>query len=392
MADNTVNNTSTPSTDTTADPKATTVSLGDQAAQQAGYADAADMVSKLNADIASGTPVATVAATQAASDFTSKLIMLVLFQRIESEYRMDAYKFANKFEREQIPAGNTKEYMRIIATGADTYSEDNFIPTKSSKPQLDQATINLYNSAATGGSIALSTYGFKFLKPLTLNRSMWLPYFTSGKLQEFIEKIVETVNTSFEFFRIQILQNMITDAKAGVAKKVTGTATNMLSAFIQEIYPMLTEMNANQSDYNINMNGTATSINSTAKNDLLIFISNNNYVKLTGALASVYNNELAAISRYINDENIVPCYKKIIVGDSDTPISNDTNYLMSDNEILVLNKNAIKQLYWVNTSESQNWAQNLTLQVTLHVWGAFGFLPWGQGFYYTNPNLSTLPN
>lgn len=372
--------------------KDTTVANGDAIAQEAGYANAADMVSAIKNDLASGSPVQVLAATASATDFTSKLILLTLYQTIDSEYRFSAYKFANKFESEKIDAGNTKQYMRLIATGNDSFVEGAFVPGKLSKPQLDAATINLYQSASDGSSISLSTYGFKYLKPITIERQMWMPYFTSGKLQEFIDKVVEVVNTSFEFFKISLLQNMITDAKTNIAKKVTGTATNMLTALTQEVYPMLTEMNANQSDYNINLNGTSTSINSTAKEDLLIFISNNNYTKLTGALANVYNNELAAIQRYINDENIVPCYKKIVVGDSDTPITNSTDYLMSDNEILVLNKNAIKQLYWVNQTESQSWAQNLTIQIVLHIWGAFGFLPWGQGFYYTNPNLNVLPS
>lgn len=385
MADNT-NTTSTPAT------QAQAVSNGDAIAQSKGYADAAAMIESINSDLNSSNGPTKLAAEEDATDFTSKLIYLTLYQTIDGYYRQAAYKFANKFESEKIDAGNTKQFMRIIATGSDNYAEDAFIPSKLSKPQLDSATIQLYNSANEGTSKALSTYGFKFLKPLTISKNMWLPYFTSGKLQEFIDEITKLVNTSFEYFRIGVLQQMITDAKTNIAKKVTGSATNLLTALTQEVYPMLTEMNAEQSDYNINLNGTSSSINSTARDDLLIFVSNNVYTKLTGALANVYNNELASISRYINEENIIPCYKKIVVGDSDTPITTSSDYLMSDTEILVLNKNSIKQLYWVKQMETQTWAQNMTMQVVMHVWGAFGFLPWGQGFYYSNPNLAVLPS
>lgn len=377
---------------TTTSTQATTVETADQLAQDMGYTNAQEMLSEIKDALTNGTIVSQSQAQAEASEFTGKLILLVLYQEIESRYRLEPYAWVNKFESQKIEAGNTKQFIRNIITGGDTFDENQFVPTKVTNPKIDTATISLYNRDSSGND-NLSTYGFKYKKPLTISRQMWLPYFMSGKLQEFIDSIVKLVNESFEIFKITILQKMIGDAKTGISKKVTGTATNILTCFTNEIYPMLTEMNFLNSDYNINMNGTTTSLNSTAKDDLIIFVSNKVYTMLNaGVMSQIYNYKLANIEQYINLENIVPCSKQLISGDSDTPITIDTNALIGDNEILVLNKNCIKQLFWVNQTESQSWATNMTLQIVLHVWGAFGFIPWGQGFYYTNANLSVLPS
>lgn len=369
----------------------TTVETADQLAQDMGYSNAQEMLSEIKDALTNGTIVSQSQAQADASEFTGKLILLVLYQEIESRYRLEPYSWVNKFESQKIEAGNTKQFIRNIITGGDTFDENQFVPTKVTNPKIDTATISLYTRDSSGND-NLSTYGFKYKKPLTISRQMWLPYFMSGKLQEFIDSIVKLVNESFEIFKITILQKMIGDAKTGISKKVTGTATNILTCFTNEIYPMLTEMNFLNSDYNINMNGTTTSLNSTAKDELIIFVSNKVYTMLNaGVMSQIYNYKLANIEQYINLENIVPCSKQLISGDSDTPITIDTNALIGDNEILVLNKNCIKQLFWVNQTESQSWATNMTLQIVLHVWGAFGFIPWGQGFYYTNANLSVLP-
>lgn len=371
--------------------QATTVQTADQMAQEMGYANAQEMLSEIKDALTNGNIVSQAAAQKAATDFTGKLILLVLYQEIESRYRLEPYNWVNKFESSKIEAGNSKQFIRNVITGGDTFDANQFVPNKVSNPKIDTTIISLYTRDSSNND-NLSTYGFKYKKPLTISKQLWLPYFTSGKLQEFIDSIVKLVNDSFEIFRVTILQNMLTDAKTQINKKVTGTATNILKCFTDEIYPMLTEMNFLNSDYNININGTSTSLNSSAKDDLLIFVSNKVYTMLnSGVLSQIYNSKMAAIEQYINSENIVPCSKKLISGDSDTPITVDTNGLIADTEILVLNKNCIKQLFWVNQNESQSWATNMTLEIVLHVWGAFGFIPWGQGFYYSNPNLIITP-
>lgn len=385
MADSTA--TTTPSST-----QATTVQTADEIAQSMGYDNAQDLLQEIKDAMTNGSIVSQQAAEQTATDFTGKLILLVLYQEIQAEYRLNPYLWINKFESSKIDAGNSKQYIRNILTGGDSFNPNQFVPQKVTNPKIDTATISLYTRDSSTLEDNLTTYGFKYKKPLTISKQMWLTYFMSGKLQEFIDSITKLVNDSFEVFRVTIIQKMIQDAKTGISKKVTGTATNILTCLTNEIYPMLTEMNFLNTDYNINMNGTTTSLNSSGKDDILIFVSNKVYTMLnSGVLSNLYNAQMASIEKYINSENIVTTNKLLVSGDSDTAISVDTNALIADNEILVLNKNAIKQLFWVNQSESQSWAHNMTLELVLHVWGAFGFIPWGQGFYYTNSNLTVLP-
>lgn len=384
-----------------ADTQATTVKTADELATEMGYENAQDMLTQIKTALDNGTVTSKARATAQATEFTGKLILLVLYQEIESEYRLEPYNWINKFESAKIDAGNSKQFIRNVITGGDTFDENQFIPNKVTNPKIDSTTISLYKRDAATNADTLTDYGFKYKKPLTIQRAMWLPYFTSGKLQEFIDSIVKMVNESFEIFRITIIQNMIKACKptdsnntftGGINKKVRGTATNILNCFTQEIYPLLTEMNFLNSDFNIQLNGSSSSLNSTAKDNLMIFVSNKLYTMLNaGVMSQLYNYKLADLDQYINFENIIPCSKELVSTDSDTAISVAANDLIADDEILVLNKNSIKQLFWVNQNESQSWATNMTLEIVLHVWGAFGFIPWGQGFYYKNPNLKVLP-
>lgn len=367
----------------------TTIKTANELAQSKGYENAQELLNTVKADMNSDSAVKKSRASDLAGDFTKELALLVLYQEIDSEYRLGAYKFLNKFESEKIEYGNSKQYIRDIITGGETFDIDKFIPDKVTNPQIEQKTISLYETG-TDGSRTLSQYGFKYKKPLTISREQWLPFFLSGKLQEFIDGIVNLVNTSFEIFRITVLQNMFSDLKISIKNKVTGTADNILSCFTNDIYPLITKMNFLQSDFNLD--STAKSLNSAGKDDLLIFVNNKTYTALnSGVLSQIFNSKLADLSSYINDDNIIPVSKKLVATDSDTAISVSNDDLIAENEILVISKNAIKQLYWVNTQESQSWAHNLTMEIILHVWGAFGFLPWAQGFYYKNDNLTVLP-
>lgn len=410
MADNTTNTTSTTTpadstagTTTPSATTATTVESADAIAQQDfGYDNALDFLTALKNALDSGNVANQKLAEEQAADFTAKLIYLVLYQRIESHYNLEPYNWLNKFESQKIDAGNSHQYLATILTGNASYVDAMFVPNELTLPKIDSSMISLYDVKAADGK-TLSQYGFQYKKPLTIQKVRWLEYFKAGTLQEFIEKITQEINTSFELFKVQLIQKMITDAKAlagqsasdGIHtqfKKIAGTATNMLTCFTNEIYPNIVKMRLLNSDYNLNLNGVTDTIFNSSKDDLLILVSTNTYTKLnSGILANVYNNKLASISSYINDENLILTGGNIVVGDQNTAISVSNTPLIGDDEVIVLDKNAIKQLYWVESTERQSWAHNMTLEIVLHVWGAFGWIPWGKGFYYQNANLATLP-
>ena len=88
---------------------------------------------------------------------------------------------------------------------------------------------------------------------------------------------------------------------------------------------------------------------------------------------------------------ILTLSNKLTIGNSQTAISTDSTQYVDEDTIYVFDKNLIKSLIQVQRNESQAWAENMTIQLTLHVWGVVGTLPWNKVFKYTNENLKVLP-
>lgn len=382
-----------------------TVAAGDAVAQSMGYNSAANLVATVNDNLASTDEITQRTARNNATDFVNKLTQLVLYQQIDGEYNFDAYRYVNKFENTKIAAGNSKQYQRKILTGSTTYNPNEFVPTTTTYPTGDVATISLYG---TDGN--LSTYGYQFKKGVSLQPQKWMTYFTSGKLQEFLTDTVNSLNQSYYLFRVSMVEKMIKDMKPTrtvasggnytlsnnkIQKNIVGTASNLLTAFTQEIFPEIQKMRFLTSEYNINLNGTSTSLNSTSKNKLILLMNTNTATKLqNGVIANVFNAQLVKPDNFIDSENIFQVSKMLNFSTSDetAPVTIQETNLLEEDEIIVLESDAIKSLYWIPGDEEANrFGQNMTTQVTLHAWGALGFIPWGMGFYYTNKNMSNLP-
>lgn len=381
--------------DTPAISKQTVAQVGESLAQDKYSTDSASFVSRVAADITSGDTVKRVLAQQMATEFTSNLLLLVLVQELQKEYRLSPFKWVNKFDDQKIEEGNTKQYIRHVATGADPYDVNIFAPITITEPQQASTDFGLYQRT-TDGNIKLGVNAYQFKKPLTITAQQWIPFFTSGKLQEFIANITELINTTYEMFKISkvqtLIQNIIKTDSGIFKKRITGTATDLLSAFTTEIYPQLTRMQAQVSDeYNL-FDTTPQSINSVDPEDVLMLMNQDVYTKYVGGvLAPIFNNQLVDFGKFIPKENIIPVAKGLVVGDSKTAITATAADILDTNTIVVLNKNSIKHLWWVDQVERQMWAENMAIQVVMHVWGAFGVIPWGQGFIYTNPNLNKVP-
>lgn len=386
MADTTTNN--GVSTDSVA-------KVGESLAQNKYNMSASSFVKNVAIDINGGDAVKKVLAQQMATEFTSNLLLLVLVQELQKEYKLAPFRWVNKFDDQKINEGNTKQYIRQVATGGDMYDANIFAPVSVTEPQQASATVNLYERQADG-TIKLGVNAYQFKKPLTITAQQWIPFFTSGKLQEFIANVTELVNTTYEMFKISkvqtLIQNMIKSDSGIFKKRITGTAPDLLSAFTTEIFPQLTRMQSQISDdYNL-LDTTPQSINSAYAEDILMLMNQDLYTKFAGGvLAPVFNNKLVDFGAFLPKENIIPVAKGLVVGDSKTAITATTSDILDTNTIVVLNKNSIKHLWWIEQTERQQWAENMAIQIVLHVWGAFGVIPWGQGFIYTNTNLNTLP-
>lgn len=390
------------------------IEQADKLAQKAGSANAQEHIQKLGRSMQSEDVVESREASRAAGDFTANLALLVLYQDIDGDYSMEGYDWINHFEVKKIEAGNSWQFQRTKPTGVDAYVENAFIPTKLSLPKEDVHTLHFYKTNTTSSAQpVLSDYAYKILKPLTILRDQWVPYFMSGKLQEFIDKITQMVYTSVYMRNYAEVCKLIKKLKTGYSsnntngglKKVfdesgyTGTVnissqvTNILDVFTKVIFPQINEMKFYNSEFNANLPGeTSNSINRSTKDDILIFMNHKTYTKLTnGVLANVFNNKLLEVETFINPKNIIPVGKEFTVGDSDTEVTMGQD-LIWENEILVINKNIIKGMSFVDTKESQAWTQNMSLQISYHKWMAYGIIPWGQGFVVRTNKLTVMPN
>lgn len=388
---------------------------GNQLANEAGYDSAGEYIENLRDGINSPNKARSMDASRAAGDFTSKLTLLTLYQAIDGEFNLGVYDWVNKFEMSKISAGNSKQFIRNILTGADNYDENTFNPTTATKPQVDTYTISLYSANTTSSQPAtLSTYAKKIVKPLTILKAEWMPYFISGKLQEFVNKISQQINESVSLIKFELFQQMVNKIKTGYnssnqqegmkkvfdesgrtgAVNISSQVTNILDVFTKIVFPNITNMAFLNSEYNISLRGQeSTSLNSCNRDDILILVNNKTYTKLTsGVLANVFNNRLASVEKYINPDNIIPCGRKITTSNSSTAIGvHGSEDLIAENEVVVINKNVFKSLLFVDEAGSQSYVTNMSIQLVAHLWIACGIIPWGQGFVVRTDKLTVMP-
>lgn len=191
-----------------------------------------------------------------------------------------------------------------------------------------------------------------------------MTFFTSGKLQEFITETVNSLNQSYFLFRVSMIEKMLSDMKPTraldnatknytlsaqkIQKNIVGTASNLLTAFTQEIFPEIQKMRFLSSEYNINLNGTSTSLNSTSKNKLILLMNTNTATKLqNGVIANVFNAQLVKPDNFIDSENIFQVSKMLNFSTTDesAPVTIQQTNLLEEDEIIVLESDAIKSLY-----------------------------------------------
>lgn len=373
-----------------------TLEVGNDIAKEAGYESAKALIDDTNAKLKSRNATTYSNAKAAALDFTQKLLRLCLYQEIQSEYNLDKYSWVNKFDDIRIEAGDSKEFIKSLHTGIDTYSADAFVPTNATPPSADATRISLYK---TDGSV--NDYGFKAIKPLTILETQWFPYFISGKLMEFVSKQIQLMRESMFLYKYKVLTTLIakivqpynaSSNTLGINKRITGQATNILTAFTNEIFPEIENMLYLNNQYAHTAAKNSQYPNVSNRNDLLIIMNRNTLNKFrNGVMSNKFNAQLVNFNSVVPLDNIIGTGANIEVGASTDNISVSSTELLSDNQVLVINKNLIKYLWFVDITDSQKFVQNMSIQYVQHMWGVFGVIPWEAGFLYENTNLSVLP-
>ena len=273
--------------------KKTTIQIANDIATENGAKNAVEYIESLKVEVDSKSTARAASARAAALDFTQKLLRLVLYQEIKSEFNLTKYKWIDKFDDERIEAGDGKEYIKNLLTGVDAYVDDAFVPSKVTNPSADAKVIRLYDD---NGS--LNKYGFKALKPLTIVESKWFPYFMSGKLMQFIDEQVDIMKKSMFFYKYTIFTKLFKDLigtsdNNKISKRITGKATNILSAFVNEIFPEIENMQYFNKDFARDATKNTQYPNVNNREDLLMIMNRNTLNRFkNGAMSNELNNKL----------------------------------------------------------------------------------------------------
>lgn len=318
-----------------------------------------------------------------AQETITDLAQLILYQEIESLSLPYEYDLVERTNDGYIENGNAKEYIVDIPTGNTTYVPTNFNPDKQTLKALNKYIIQMYDA---GG--ALNSKAFQYLKELTLVEAQWMPYFISGKLNEYMNILRGVIYKNLKIFLSNKLFNLITTTN--YKKTISGSANNMFDSLVSEVIPNINKMLQLNSEYNV----VESQVVDTARiEDIIVVMSNKNKALIeNGIKTQLFNAELLGPwGKLLKPDNIVCLGNKINMTDQDTAIVDSGTEWVDDNTIIVLDISKIKTLYQVNKTASNFYARNLTTYIALHVWGAMDILPWGKGFKYTNINLSKLP-
>lgn len=353
-----------------------------------GYDNAKDLMEKTIKETKSPNKAKAAQARAIAAEFTKQLALLILYQEIENPtIPSSKYNWAKAFDDEMISEGNSKEFILNLSTGNDTYNADNFIPNKATPPQIESKIISMYVEKPDG-TRELAPNAYQYLKPLTINESQWYPYFIKGKLGEFISKISSLMRKSYDLFIISKMENFIKNLTFN--KVVPATGDDMYSCLSNDVIPAIEKMTYLNTEFNLT--AASKNISASEPSDILVFTNNTIKSKLrTGVKTRLFNASLLDLDNVIPKENWIGTAGSVVVGNSDTPISIGADWI-DNNTLYVISKDAIKHCLQVDRTESQAWAQNMTIQIVLHIWGTIDSLPWEKGFKYISTNLSVLPN
>lgn len=352
----------------------------DTLSQSLGFEDSEAFLAQTGANLKSEDFNVRTIAEGTATAWFSKLLMLCLYQKIQSVGQFEVLSFANLFDDGTIENGNSKEYIFNKPTGKTEWLANMFVPDKKSKKSVESHVIQMYDA---DGNLGPKAYQFK--KTQTIESFEYLPYFLSGTLNEFIYDLTQQIEDVYAYFKFEKLASLATSLAP--AKTVAGTATNMFDCLVNEVFPLIKEMTLPNVDFNYNALSKAIGVSQI--DDLLIIMSTANAQKISsGIKTQLYNAQLFGSLGW--EDRIVNLGKHFVIGTQEDDIAMG-NEFVDDNTIYVIDRKAIKHLLQINKKESQSWAENMTISVALHVWGAADILPWGKCFKYTNVNLSKLP-
>lgn len=356
--------------------------IANRLAEEFGAENVKDFMHSTNLKMSSPDPITRKTGETRAAGFVKELALLLLYQVVIDSNSIEYMNsFSNAFNDGEISEGNSKEYVVSLDTGFDTYNEGQFIPSGVTKPLQENSIISMFNADKT-----LNKDAYQFKKSLTITEMEWLPYFKAGELKKFIDLISGKMLRSYELFKFDMLAKLLTSLVP--QKVIVGTEADCFRCLSNEVFPEIENMLKYNKEYNLL--ASSDYVDSCNETDVMLVVGNKLLSRLkNGVESQLFNAQFFGPNS--KPYNILTLSNKLTFGNSQTAISTDTTQYVDEDTIFAFDKNLIKSLIQVQRNESQAWAENMTIQLTLHVWGVVGALPWNKIFKYTNPNLKVLP-
>lgn len=422
--------------------------IADVAAQEMGYKDIHDAQEKLTYKMDNARAIAEAslgddaseAAIEASADaiylravsqagaLVTSLSLKTYYQEITQSPIFGLMSWRDEFDDIHMKEGNSKEFIFDLLTGVSTYQQDEYVPSTHVDAKIYSYTISMYDLQADGTKV-LSNQAYQLRKRLSLNEPIWMPYFKSGKLNEFLAIEREKIRKTFAYFKFDQIVGLITSkaklmayktgATAGLqqgGRLVKGTAPNAFEAFSNEIYPLINDFITGDIQAWYGGEAYSSALIETNPSDLIMLMSNKLEAVLRAGISSqLFNAELFDIKKALNEGNVKFIGNTINIpgayqwtldnnttptqiqhtqtqGNESNPITKTNQPYIPDNMIIMFNRHFIKHIFQIERALEQYYTNNMYHEHVLHVWACYDILPWCPFVVYVNDNLTTLPN
>lgn len=368
------------------------------------------------------------ALTQADMLVTS-LLKKCFYQEIEESPYFSFMGFVDMFDDEPLKWGNTKEYIFDLATGISSY-DTQYIPDAPVVAQINKYYINMYSGVDATGQLQLADTAYQFKKRLSINTALWYPFFSSGKLDEFVEAERRKLRKTYRYFKFDQIVGRISAVaqllahgasateglNASGGRLVKGKEKDLFSAIANEIYPIINDLRTGDANAWFGGEDYKGCIVETDPKDIILLWNNKIDASVKAGVSSqLYNAQLFDLKKYLTEENVKIVGNRLIIpganqwwvdnvssptkitrtkttGDENSIITKSTDPYIPTDVIVLFNKNFIRHLYQILREGDQYYVNNLYNEYVLHVWATADFLPWLQFVVYQNTNLAVLPN
>lgn len=361
--------------------------IADDYAKSKGKAGIKALMDEVNDGLGSPNTIIRNNARALAGNTVQDLLPLVLQQRLVKTPDFFEQNFVNVFDDGPLNEGNSREYVAPLLTGAGSYVSGDRIADQIYAPACENDVISMYN---TSKQLDSTSNAYQFKKVVTLQEPEYIPYFKSGRLAEFLEKQVELLYQSYSFFFHDKLCRYITSTiKTNAQNKLVGSGANMFEA-MNEFFKFAKKMTIGNKKFNYS--ATSKKLSVTPFEDQMWLVNSAVDQLLDSGVASqLYNAQFFGPNGKMSKANFVVLGNQITYPDNSSIIDFTDEEYLDDQTIICMSKDAIKHCKQVERIEKQEWANNMCVDIVLHIWGAFKILKWGQVGVYTNTNLVKIP-